>query len=101
MIKTIQEKQIILTLTDGLTANKISSYSEQLGELLPVSEQYDTCILDLAQTTNIDSAGVTFVINLYKRMKASEKTFSVIGADDDVQNLFRLMKLDRFFDMKN
>lgn len=101
MIKTLEGNKLILSLTDGLTANKITHYTKMLEELLLPSEAFESCVLDLAKTTNIDSAGVTFVINLYKRMKAADKSFSVIGADDDVQNLFRLMKLDRFFDMKN
>lgn len=101
MEKTIAGKSIMFTISEGLTANKITLYNQNLEELLPESTGYDELILNLAQTNNVDSAGVTFVIGLYKKMKAIEKRFCVAGASEDVQSLFKLMKLDKFFDMQN
>lgn len=101
MEKTIEGKIVIFTISEGLTANKIPQYNQSLEELLPEPTEYDECILNLSQTNNIDSAGVTFVISIYKKMKATEKRFCVTGANEDVQRLFRLMKLDKFFDMQS
>ncbi|PKM94475.1 MAG: hypothetical protein CVU84_10430 [Firmicutes bacterium HGW-Firmicutes-1] len=101
MKKTIEGKRVIFTISEGLTANKIPQYNQNLEELLPEPGAYDECILNLALTNNIDSAGVTFVIGMYKKMKAIEKNFCVAGANEDVQCLFKLMKLDKFFDMQS
>lgn len=101
MEKIIEGRSVIFTISEGLTANKIPSYNQSLEELLPESAVYDEYILNLNETNNIDSTGVTFVISIYKKMKTLEKRFCVTGASDDVQNLFKLMKLDKFFDMQN
>ncbi len=101
MEKQIEGRTIIYTVSEGLTANKISYYNQYLEESLPEAEHYDECVLNLSMTNNIDSNGVTFVISLFKKMKALEKKFYVTGANEDVQSLFKLMKLDKFFDMKD
>ena len=100
MDKKMDGKNLIITISQGLTANIIPEYNKSLDELLPSSTDYDECILNLANTNNIDSTGVTFVINTYKKIKSLDKSFSIIGANEDVQSLFRLMKLDKFFEMK-
>lgn len=97
MERKIENNKLTLFMTEGLTANKIPEYNLQLDLLLQDHEQYQKCILDLSQTVNIDSTGVTFVISLYKKMKAIEKEFCVSGASNEIQNLFKLMKLDQFF----
>lgn len=91
--------QLRLVIKEGLTANNVSAYKNQFEHVLKEAEGYQGLILDMGHTDNIDSVGVTFVIGLYKRMKGLEKTFKVVGASQDVQMLFRLMKLDAFFEM--
>ncbi len=101
MIKTIEGRSVIFTISEGLTANKIALYNERLEELLPDPASYDDFIFNIGQTNNVDSTGVTFVINIFKKMKALEKKFHVTGASEEVQSLFKLMKLDKFFDMQS
>ena len=100
MERIIENNQLTLIMTEGLTANKIPEYNQQLESLLLEQDHYQKCILNLSQTNNIDSTGVTFVISLYKKMKSLEKEFTVIGAGEEIQDLFRLMKLDQFFELK-
>ncbi|MBF4695398.1 STAS domain-containing protein [Fusibacter ferrireducens] len=90
---------IKLTLTEGLTANNVPKFNEGLKELIPPDEAFKSLILDLGQIDNIDSVGVTFVISLFKQMKNNEKAFKVSGASEDIISLFKLMKLDQFFEM--
>jgi len=90
-----------LTIQDGLTANNVTMYKQQFERLISDGAQYEEMVLDLAETENIDSVGVTFVISIYKRMKVLDKQFRVEGASKDVQSLFKLMKLDQFFEMTN
>jgi len=90
-----------LTIQDGLTANNVAMYKQQFERLITDASQYQEMVLDLAETENIDSVGVTFVIGMYKRLKGLDKHFRVVGASKDVQSLFKLMKLDQFFEMAN
>lgn len=89
-----------LILVEGLTANNVSKYNQKVDELLKTQPEYSEVILDLSNIRNIDSVGVTFVISLYKRFESIGINFSVSGASDDIMNLFKLMKLDQFFDMR-
>ena len=92
-------KAIKFIIQDGLTANNVTMYKQQFERMIHSESQYEEMVLDLAETENIDSVGVTFVINVYKRLKSLDKHFRVEGASKDVQSLFKLMKLDQFFEM--
>ncbi len=99
MQKQLYGDTVKITLSEGLTANNIPKFNEDLSAMMPGSEEYKDFILDLANIDNIDSVGVTFVIGLFKKIKAQQKKFMVAGASEDIKNLFKLMKLDQFFEM--
>jgi anti-anti-sigma factor len=92
-------ERVKLNLDMGLTANHVVDLNEQVERLLPEDHKFRELIFDLCNTENIDSVGVTFVISLYKAMKSKKKSFRIVGANDDVQSLFKLMKLDQFFEI--
>lgn len=100
MDKHLEHGLLTMILSMDLTANNVQKITLELDELMPSQESYDTFELDLRNIVNIDSVGVTFVISLYKRIKGLHKTFRVCGASSDVQSLFKLMKLDQFFEMR-
>lgn len=91
--------QLRMKIKEGLTANNVTDYKAQFEAILSETNEFTQMVLDLGQTDNIDSVGVTFVIGIFKKMKAMDKPFKVVGASNDVQSLFRLMKLDQFFEM--
>ncbi|MDH8678247.1 STAS domain-containing protein [Fusibacter bizertensis] len=88
-----------LILVDGLTANNVSKFNDKLEAIFSSDISFSEIVLDLASTKNIDSVGVTFVIGLYKKAEDFDKKFSVSGASEDILSLFKLMKLDQFFDI--
>lgn len=90
-----------LILVDGLTANNVQKFNEVIERTILPDAAFEDVVLDLANIKNIDSVGVTFVIGLYKKTIAMNKSFSVSGASEDILSLFRLMKLDHFFEMCN
>lgn len=100
MTNNIKDKALYIEVEGGLTANVVSEYKMKINELIPESDEYMEVNVDLNLTDNIDSVGVTFVISMYKRVKSLGKIFKVIGANDDVISLFKLMKLDQFFEIQ-
>ena len=88
-----------LILIDGLTANNVSKFNEKIDALMTSGINFENIVLDLVNIKNIDSVGVTFVIGLYKRTESINKAFSVCGASNDILSLFKMMKLDQFFEM--
>lgn len=99
MKQEIIGNEMVLILTESLTANYVPVYNAFIEKIFEDSLAQEIITLDFANIDNIDSVGVTFIIALYKRVKSKNKTFRVKGANDDVQDLFKLMKLDHFFDM--
>ncbi|MCK8060791.1 MULTISPECIES: STAS domain-containing protein [unclassified Fusibacter] len=100
MEKHVDGTSVRLVLNDDLTANNVPVFNDEVDDNLKNSNSMDELVLDLVNTENIDSVGVTFVIGLYKRVKDEGKLFRVVGASQDVQSLFKLMKLDQFFEME-
>jgi len=99
MEKLLQDNKVILKLHEDLIAANVRQYNMSVVELLEQDMAYDELVLDLSETENIDSVGVTFVISLYKTCLSDGKAFRVSGGNDDIIQLFRLMKLDEFFDL--
>jgi anti-sigma B factor antagonist len=90
-----------LMVMENLTANHIHSHKDKVEELLNSDLRFNEVVLDLSRVMNIDSVGVTFVIGLYKRIDGLTKKFTVAGASEDIIRLFKLMKLDEFFDINS
>lgn len=100
MEKVLEKMVLNMVLDLDLTANNVAKITADLEGLMPQPDAFETFELNLSNTHNIDSVGVTFVIGLYKKIKGLQKTFKVTGASEDVQSLFKLMKLDQFFEME-
>lgn len=88
-----------LILIDGLTANNVAKFNLKIDDLFRSEMNFSEIVLDLGNIKNIDSLGVTFVIGLYKRTESVYKKFGISGASSDILSLFKLMKLDQFFEM--
>ncbi len=88
-----------LIFIDGLTANNVDKFNLKIEALFQAELAFEEIVLDLINIKNIDSVGVTFVISVYKRTINLQKKFSISGASDDILSLFKLMKLNHFFEM--
>ncbi|BEP29863.1 STAS domain-containing protein [Helicovermis profundi] len=103
MIKTIENDAIYIKMQKDLVAPNISEFKSKIVDFLEdnedESEDLDEVILNLSEIDNIDSMGVTFVVGLYKSVVKEGKSFRIEGCSDDIKQLFKLMKLDEFFDI--
>ncbi len=101
MRKNVEGSVVQLFLERDLTANNIASFQRDIDDLLADEDDFIELVLDLSDTKNIDSVGVTFVIGQYKKMQGEGRLFRISGASKDVKSLFKLMKLDQFFDLED
>ena len=102
MIKTIDNEAIYIKMQKDLIAPNISEFKSKIMEFLEEdeeSEDIDEVVINLSEINNIDSMGVTFVVGLYKSVVKDGKNFRIEGCSDDIKQLFKLMKLDEFFDI--
>lgn len=100
MEKLVKPDQIIIKLDDDLIASNVKLFNVELMDLLDDDYDQESLVVDLAGTENIDSVGVTFMVSLYKSAKNNGKRFKVINSSDDIKQLFKLMKLDEFFELE-
>lgn len=101
MKSELNGKTVRFVISEGLTANNVGKFNIEIDSILTRAKGFEELVLDLDHTENVDSVGVTFVISLYKRVKGEDKAFKVSGATEDIQSLFKLMKLDQFFPLEN
>ena len=64
-----------------------------------VAERRRSITVDLSTLRLIDSSGVGVIVSLYKRCKAFGGTVRVIGLKDQPLSIFRLLRLDRVFNV--
>lgn len=64
-----------------------------------VEERRRAITVDLSRLRLIDSSGVGVIVSLYKRCKAFGGDVQVRGLKDQPLSIFRLLRLDRVFDL--
>lgn len=79
---------------DALTAPDIRPTIEAL-----VSEQRRSITVDLSSLRLIDSSGVGVIVSLFKRCKAFGGAVRVSGLKDQPLSIFKLLRLDRVFEL--
>lgn len=94
-----QKDKVIFKIQKALISANVIRYHQDVAELLERESFFEDIELDLSETENIDSFGVSFIISLYKSCLNEGKQFKVSGSSDDIIHLFKLMKLDEFFEL--
>lgn len=51
-------------------------------------------VLDLTETTLVDSSGISFIINFVKHMREQKSTVVIVGANPDTRLVFSMVGLD-------
>lgn len=100
MIRHVEDDTMNLVMENDLIASNVKVLNMKLMEYIDEFEEVAEIILDMGTVSNIDSVGVTFVINLYKSVTREGKSFRVKHCSDDIKQLFKLMKLEDFFDLE-
>jgi anti-sigma B factor antagonist len=88
-LEIIFDEKIIAAVVEELTG-KIKLTLEE-------NNDYSGVIANFSNVEFIDSTGITLVIGMYRSVAAREKQFSIIGAKDEIKNLFSIIQLDKIF----
>ncbi|MZP29961.1 STAS domain-containing protein [Heliobacterium undosum] len=91
--------RLILLIDTDLTANRVKEIVDEAKRRVAQQGEYDKLVIDLTRVQYIDSTGISFIIGLYKSTCGNGKNFRLTGLNEDLLGLFRLMKLDKIFDM--
>jgi len=100
MKKALNDSVLTLTLQEDLIATNVKGFKSNIDKYLhDEMGNIDEVIMDLSACENIDSVGVTFVVGVYKQVTNDAMGFRIKGSSEEIKQLFKLMKLDEFFDM--
>ena len=87
---------LIVRLPENLVANNIKDF-KQLVE--PCIETNPMIVLDFTEVGIVDSLGIGTILSVLKQVKAQNGDLKLYNVDEDLVDLFRLMRLDRVFDI--
>jgi anti-anti-sigma factor len=88
------------TVTPGMDI--VASMAEEFkAELLKsVKEGVKELTADLAGVGMVDSVGLGVLIAAHNSLQKNDGVFTVINASEDIYKLFKVMRLDRHFEVK-
>lgn len=64
------------------------------------AEQPADLVLDLTGLRLIDSSGVGVIVALFKRIRAAGGQFRVVGVQGQPRSIFRVLRMDRVFNVE-
>jgi anti-anti-sigma factor len=100
MEKKIVEKSMILIVEQNLIASKVREINDKAQNFIEEIEKFETIILDIKDVSYIDSVGITFIVAMYKIVSKQNKEFKLINTNEDIKDLFALMRLNEKFSIE-
>ncbi|MCX7841955.1 MAG: STAS domain-containing protein [Clostridia bacterium] len=91
---SIEENVIRLTPTSDIVSSRVKELIYSAKGFIDSQVAYEQVVLDLENVKSIDSVGVTFIVGLYKSVFNLGKKFKIIRINNEISNLFKIMKLD-------
>jgi|SaaInlStandDraft_1057018.scaffolds.fasta_scaffold413018_1 anti-sigma B factor antagonist len=93
------ENLLVVTLSEDLTAASAENLkNEILGEMDP---DLDEVYLDLGGVEMVDSTGISLLISIQNSLKKKSGTLSLLNTSDDIVSMFKLMRLDKYFQVSS
>lgn len=96
--RTDNDDQTVLRIEgvlDAVTTPEIRPIIEAM-----VGEKRTAITVDVAALRLIDSSGVGVIVSLFKRAKAYGGQVKIVGLKDQPLTIFKLLRLDRVFDLR-
>jgi anti-sigma B factor antagonist len=91
----LNDRILTVTISGELDATTVA---ELRALLEPVMDQAPSgLVVEIEGLRLIDSSGIGVLVYLYRRLRATGRTFLVRGASDQPLSILRLMKLDQVF----
>ena len=95
--KQLSSGLAVLSIGGRITAATALELKNKIKELL--TQENKNIILDLQQTTFIDSSGLSAIVSALKQVREVGGSLKLAHLSYEVQSIFRLTLLDRVFEM--
>lgn len=97
MIAKKANDQLEITFDEKIIAAVVEELRGNITSILDENNDYAHVIANFSNVEYIDSTGITLVIGMYRSVANREKQFSIIGAKEEIKNLFSIIQLDKVF----
>lgn len=92
------DRQVKVTLKGDI-------YVEQAGELVEVfnsiiEKSPEEVIIDISELKSITSSGIGKIVLLYKSLRKKNGKIKIIGVNDTIMQIFKIVKLDKLVEIK-
>lgn len=94
MLNIEKKENGVLILEGRLDASQSEKASEKL------SEVDESITIDMSGLDYISSSGLSVLIKTYKRLEESGETVRLINMSDRILDVFKLTRLDQFFEIE-
>ena len=86
-----------LAIRGSLDINTAPQLGDEVDRI--ISEKPSSVIVDLSGLDLIDSSGVAALVKLYKGVRASGGAVTISGARDQPLAIFKLLRMDKVFNL--
>jgi anti-sigma B factor antagonist len=86
-----------LSIRGSLDINSAPALAEEIDKV--VATRPARVVVDLSGLDLIDSSGVAALVKLYKGVRGASGAFSIIGARDQPLAIFKLLRMDKVFNL--
>jgi len=92
------DRQVKVTLKGDI-------YVEQADELVEVfnsiiEKSPEEVIIDISELKSITSSGIGKIVLLYKSLRKKNGKIKIIGVNDTIMQIFKIVKLDKLVEIK-
>lgn len=98
---TIKDQNLFCSIQKNLVSSNVKELVESAKMILDENiNSIQHVTLDINSVSQIDSIGVTFLIGIYKSIKAYDIDLELINAHKNLYDLLIIMKLDKIMTIK-
>ena len=96
-----QTEKIIDIMVVELPGKALDASNSQEFErdILPILEENAKVVFDMTKLDFVDSSGCSAIVSCLEKVKGHKGQLKICGLQDRVRDLFKLMQLERFFDI--
>lgn len=92
-------REAIIKISGEMDARGCKSLKTNIIEILD-DMQADYVSLDLSDVSFIDSSGIGSIVFMFKKLKAKNKHFQMVGVNGQPEDILRLLRVDKVIPMQ-
>lgn len=94
---TRQDENILVQMSGDLDISSYAKFTDKVFE--EYKKENASMVFDMKNLKYIDSTGLGAFMTLYREIKDSDYTISIINAKDNIKKIFVITELDSIFRM--